>query len=57
MKLKLKRDADGSLTGKTARKYNWKNHKALGRNAVTAMVEAGAVAPLLKHNFHHKLGG
>ena len=57
MKLKLKRDMDGSMTGKTARKFNYKNAKALGHKAVDSMFEAGVTAPLLKENFHRKLGG
>ena len=57
MKLKLKRNYDGSLTGKTARKYNFKNEKALGRKAVESMVEAGAAPILQRNNFHAKLGG
>ena len=57
MKLKLKRNGDGTRTGKTARRHNYKNEKALGRTAVDRMVEANAVKPLANHNFHKKLGG
>ena len=57
MKLKLKRNGDGTLTGKTARRHNYKNEKALGRSAVDRMVEANAVTSLTKNNFHKKLGG
>ena len=57
MKLKLKRDMDGHMTGKTARKFNYKNVKALGSKAVDSMIEAGATATLFKENFHRKLGG
>ena len=57
MKLKLKRNGDGTLTGKTARRHNYKNEKALGQRAVDRMVEADAAKPLLKVNFHRKIGG
>ena len=45
------------MTGKTARRHNYKNEKALGRSAVDRMVEANAVRVLTNHNFHKKLGG
>ena len=57
MKQKLKRNGDGSLTGKTVRRHNYKNEKALGRSAVIRIVEADAVKALIKNNFHKKLGG
>ena len=57
MKLKLKRNGDGTLTGKTARRHNYKNEKALGRRAVNRMVEADAINSLQNFNFHKKIGG
>ena len=57
MKLKLKRNGDGTMTGKTARRHNYKNEKALGRSAVDRMVEANAIRALTNQNFHKKLGG
>ena len=57
MKLKLKRNGDGTLTGKTARRHNYKNEKALGRRAVNRMVEADAAKSLQNFNFHKKIGG
>ena len=57
MKLKMKSDGAGQKSGKTVRRFNYKNRQALGRDAVEKMVDAGVIKTLDTNNFHKKLGG
>ena len=54
--MKIKRNKDGKFSGKTVRSFNYKNQEALGKKAITSMIECGANGAL-KQNFHKKIGG
>ena len=44
--MKIKRNKDGKFSGKTVRSFNYKNQEALGKKAISSMIECGAKGAL-----------